>query len=272
MPKYQTIGEFLRSPFGRTDVTPKITEYQSKYNEYIRANKIQIVAFTEIEGSYYMHIEVPSESASNRYAYDVVLRFFTNDPEIKREASFARYYVQFFSNAPSFIYKYAVLYKRHGALIEFLYEKMNPAYADTLPEKTNASLEISFDKSIYYAARYMVDHQFRYMNKLGILLRKKKTPQAFFAGIRDFETVKLERMLISEEKRLQKEDRKFKEGKIKATKGRGRQFAIQSAIDEHNLGNNVITAGKTTRKIPGRESFTGRKGKIKAKKTTYRKI
>ena len=91
-----------------------------------------------------------------------------------KENTLKNYYVQFFSNSPSFIYKYAVLYKRNGALIENLYDKLNPEYADTLPETTNKTLEVSFDKSIYFTVRFLLDYRFSYLNKIGMIMRLKK--------------------------------------------------------------------------------------------------
>ena len=273
MQQYQTLDEFLRAPFGRQDLGPKIQEYQSKYSIYLRDNKIRLVAYTEVEGAYYLHVTVPSESAKEEsYRYDVVLRFFATADDVKREGSLRNYYVQFFSNSPSFIYKYAVLYKRHGALIEFLYSKLNPEYADTLPEKTNQSLEISFDKSIYFAAKYLSQHKFRYLNKMGILLQKKKSAKVFFAGIRDFETVKLERLLISEEKRLQKEEKKYHDRKSPAPPDSNRKNAIKDTLrDQKNPGIRVVTKQTAKRSTSG-VNRTKTVAKKTARKTTYRKI
>ena len=122
----QTLQSFLRTPFGRQDMGDKLQDYEQRYRKYYQSNRIRVVAMTEVEGSYYLHLEVPSESAKEQhYKYDVVIRFFTPDPHTAREGSIRNYYVQFFSNSPSFIYRYAVLYKQHGALIEFLYDKMS---------------------------------------------------------------------------------------------------------------------------------------------------
>ena len=101
MQQYQTLDEFLREPFGRQDLLDKITDYESRYQIYLRDNKIRLVAYTEVEGSYYLHVTVPSESAKEEsYRYDVVLRFFTTSDRIRKESSLRNYYVQFFSNKP----------------------------------------------------------------------------------------------------------------------------------------------------------------------------
>ena len=273
-PKYQTLYEFLRTPFGRQDLVQKMEAYDKSYRTYLGTNKIRVVAFTEIEGSYYMHVVVPSESAKTQeYKYDVVIRFFAPTKEIAMQGSLRNYYVQFFSNSPSFIYKYAVLYRNNGALIEFLYDKMNPEYANVLPEKTNASMEISFDKSIYYATKFLSEHKFRYLNKMGVLLQKKRTPKIFFANIRDFETVKLERMLISEELRLQKEQEKYKQGKTKTPTTSSRKFALEDELADHKKPGITIASKKTAKRSTSRGIISARKATKKtARKTTYRNI
>ena len=269
----QTLQSFLRTPFGRQDMGDKLQDYEQRYRKYYQSNRIRVVVMTEVEGSYYLHLEVPSESAKEQhYKYDVVIRFFTPDPHTAREGSLRNYYVQFFSNSPSFIYRYAVLYKQHGALIEFLYDKMSKEHMDQLPTKANSSMELSFDKSIYFACKYLSERKFRYLNKFGMLLQKKKSPAAFFAGIKDFETVRLERMLITEEKRLQKETEKAKKKKS-APPSSSKKFAIQDTLRDHqNPGityAHKVTAKKSTRK--GTVTST-RVQKKTARKTTYRGI
>ena len=276
VPQVQTLQDFLRIPFGRQDVGDKLQEYERRYRQYYQENRIRVVAMTEIDGAYYLHLEVPSESAKEqRYKYDVVLRFFTTNPDIAKEGSLRNYYVQFFSNSPSFIYRYAVLYKQHGALIESLYDKMSQAYADTLPEKTNQSMEVSFDKSIFFAAKYLLEHKFRYLNKFGMLLQRKKTPEQFFAGIKDFETVRLERSLIAEEKKLKKEmDRyKAKTGKQKAPPSSGRKFALQDTLRDHQKPGIHYTQKTTAKKSTSKGTVhTIRTKKKTARKTTYRGV
>lgn len=273
-PKFQTLDEFLRTPFGRQDLELKNQDYDRKYTKFLSENRIRLIAYTIIEGSYYMHLKVPSESAkAENYYYDVVIRFFALSKEVESQASLRNYYVQFFSNSPSFIYKYAVLYRKHGALIEFLFDKMNPEYADTLPEQANKTLEISYDKSIYFAARYLSDHKFRYLNKFGSLLQRKRSPKVFLSSIRDFETVRLERLLISEEQRLQKEHKKFKEKKTKTPATSSRKFAIQDALsDNAKPGVRVITAKKATKTTATGRASIHKATKKTARRTTYRNI
>ena len=199
--KYQTIYEFLTNPFRGTNNVAKLTEYDSKYRAFVAANKISVSAVTEIEKSVYIHVKVPSESQKNEnYFYDVVIRFFTEDEMMASQSSLSPYYIQFFSNSPSFMYQYAYLYNKEGFLIEALYDKLDADYIDTPPEKTNAKMTISFDKSIYFACRYLQDNKFRYLTKTsGMFMLKKKPSATFFKEISDFKSVKFDQAVITEE-------------------------------------------------------------------------
>ena len=132
MTKYQTLSEFLQSPFGSGADQNKLIKYNAMYNSNI--NKIVLNAYTKIEDSYYFHVKVPSESQkSGNVQYDVVIRFFTDNADALASSHLRNYYIQFFSNSPGFIYNYAVLYKNNGFLIDSLYTKLDPRYFDKLP-------------------------------------------------------------------------------------------------------------------------------------------
>ena len=207
MPKYQTISEFIRSPFGSTSSNPNVTKYHRAYLE--NKHKIIINGHTKIEDSYYLHVKIPSESQKdNKVYYDVVIRFFTDKPSSKISGSLREYYIQFFSNSPGFIYKYAVLYKNNGFLIDTLYTKLDPRYFDKLPTETNSKLELSYDKSIYFACMYLNENTFKVLNKVGIGCGKKFSPNEFFKEIKDFQSIKIENELLTLEKKALKEFQK----------------------------------------------------------------
>lgn len=184
-PTFQTLKGFLESPFNTGKNLEKDLKYAARYKEYLNTNKLTMVGYTKIGENYYLHIKVPSEKTRGHF-YDVVIQFFPSSSKDIISPSLGSYYVKFFSNSPGFIYKYAVLYKQQGYLIEDLYKKMDPNFMDTLPEKSNPNLELSYDSSIYYACMFLREHHFAYLNKLGILVQKKKNETEFFAEISSF--------------------------------------------------------------------------------------
>lgn len=204
MANYQTISDFLRIPFGNTSTQSKLSKYNSMYES--NNSKIILNAYTKIEESYYFHVKVPSESQKDgNIYYDVVIRFFTDKADAKASSHLRDYYIQFFSNSPGFIYNYAVLYKNNGFLINALYTKLDPRYFDKLPTKTNSKLELSYDKSIYFACRFLNEKKFKVLNKVGILFGKKLQPDKFFKEIKDFQSVKIENELVSLERKSLKD-------------------------------------------------------------------
>ena len=204
---YQTLGEFLSSPFGVSDINIKNTaiQYEEKYKKLMQsARKIYCENWTESDGMYMIHMKIPSESQDGVY-YDVVVQFFTDDDQLAKQNNLERYYIQFFSNSPSFIYKYAALYKVHGYLIDTLYEKMDPEYSKILPDKANPNYKVEYDKSIYYACRFLQDNNYNILRKTNITLYKKVNMVKFLRSIKDYEMVKTDSELYNLEKGLKKE-------------------------------------------------------------------
>ena len=184
---YQTIKEFLVSPFGLGQNMEKDMKYKLRYDSMNASSKIKVEGYTSISDDYYIHLKVPSESDSTRI-YDVVIRFF--NPDRKVFDNLGKYYIQFFSNSPGFMFQYAVLYKLHGFLIEDLYNKMDPEFINKLPEKSNPNMKMTYDSSIYFACKFLSESNFHYLSKFGVILQKKKSPDDFFKAISSFKEIK----------------------------------------------------------------------------------
>lgn len=189
---YQTIGEFLNSPFGIPD-QETYAKLEKKYKEAKRP--VSVHAYTILDDAYFLHLKIPSESHQDK-SYDVVLQFFTNDNDVKKSSSLQNYYIQFFSNSPSFIYRYAVLYKQKGYMIDSLQKKMDPKYADTLPEKTNKDLKLIFDKSLFMACYYLQNDGSTWLDKDFLKKKRKTSMREFLSNIGSFQDVKGEKVVF----------------------------------------------------------------------------
>lgn len=254
--KYQTLSGFLIAPFNNRESLQRDVTYDSKYRSFILSNRIKIQSMCILEDSYYIHIKVPSESQKKEnYEYDVVIRFFTDNPEVLKQETLSNYYIQFFSNSPSFMYQFAYLYNKEGYLIEALYNKIDADYIDKPPEKTNKEMKKSYDKSIYFACRFLSEQKFRYLNKRGRLLAKKVEPRKFFSGISDFKSVKLDQELINEERKLTK--------LIEQKAPRGALGKAKAIIDSKRI-ENKITANSKIRSSNKYVKTVSKKSKITA--------
>ena len=253
--KFQTITEFLLSPFNNPNDVNKDSTYSSKYSSYVSTNKIRLNAVCVIEESYYYHIKIPSESNKDgNYEYDVVIRFFTDSEDVMKDTHLRRYYVQFFSNSPSFMYQYAYLYKQEGFLIEALYNKLDPDYIDTPPEKTNSNMVKSYDKSIYFACRFLSELKFRFLDKNGVINNRKISDSKFFNNITDFKSVKMEQSLISEERKIKSLLKKKTDTKDKRTINTNKKASSKST----SLGG--ITSINVIKKKTGKAKIVARRG------------
>ena len=272
--KYQTLSEFLLNPFGTGNNLNKDITYNSKYTAFVTKNRIRLKAVCEIEGSYYFHITIPSESLKEQNLnYDVVIRFFSDDPKIRNQNSLSAYHIQFYSNSPSFIYKYAYVYNKEGYLIKALYNKLDADYLDVPPSKTNSDLKIYYDKSIYFACRYLNETASRNLTKTGPAIRRKINQDKFFKGIADFRTIKFTQELVAQEKKL-----------LKEVESDGKERSITVDIDKVNddkkVGLKTITGKKIMPKmstgkhrvvnITAKKKISG-KSKITSKTSTKKK-
>lgn len=249
MAQFQTLSEFLTAPFGRSDLTERL-RMEEAYNKGKKG--IKVIGYTVIEDNYLIHLQIPSES-NKKQMYDVVILFFTDENKVKRSVTFKDYYIKLFSNSPSFIFQYAAMYNQEGFLIDFLAEKTDKEYIGVLPKKPK---ELSYDKSIYFACRYLNDDKLTLLNKFGIITRHKKNPEKFFRDIKSFSDVKFTNEVKTLDKKLDKELKENKKAKKESKKNK----------TKNKTGNNKIKATDHTGVSTGIKMIK----KIKATKSTKR--
>jgi hypothetical protein len=207
---YQTLDSFLETPFGK-QMNFHPTDMENKYKEVVRNKSIRVENYTIIDDMYLVHLKMESDSQKGNF-YDIVIAFFTPDEDIAKSSSLKNYLIQFYSNSPSFIYKYAALYKLHGYLIDSLYEKMDKEHSNIFPDKTNPNYDMTYDKSLYCACRFIQDNKFSYMRKDGLkVFTKKVNVRDFLHSISDYDEIKMNSELANLEKALAKENKDEKE-------------------------------------------------------------
>lgn len=206
---FQTLQDFLQKPFGQ--IKPDTSKFDAAYESMMSSKSIKCDKYCKINNSYLFLVQIPSESKSGEY-YEVVIQFFTkkdnaNDPTLS--FSLERYYLQFYSNSPSFIYKYSAIYKTTGYLINVLYDRLGTK-SNSMPTKTNPDMNMTYDKSIYIACRYLWDHRLRLLSFNGMRILKQLPVKDFLKEVRDYDTVMDDLELFNLEKGLQKELEKEK--------------------------------------------------------------
>lgn len=268
----QTLNEFIHNPFGQPN-KQKYLQYESRYQSFKKNNKIKLVKSLFIDDNYFLHVRVPSESQKGSTHYDVVVQFYTPNKDVRRELTLQHYYVQFFSNSPGFMYKYASLYKLEGYLIEALYNKFQPGMLDVLPDKANKDYELFYDSSIYYACRYLLDNKITCLGKLNLRIFSTKNSAKFFENIQDTESVGLMTDIAKLERSIKQEigkDTKLsqtEEVKLKTSKNKlfGKEIAKKHENKSHRITKKRATKGASRTTIT---KVVGKKSKIIARKTT----
>jgi hypothetical protein len=249
---YQTLSEFFYNPFG-VDASKEIQKLSPKYEK--SKARIELHGYAILDDSYYFHIWIPSDSQPGK-KYDVVIQFLP-PKGIEIESTLDHYVIQFFSNSPSFIYKYAVLYKEKGYMIDALQSKLDPEYAGKAPVVSNAQLALSIDKSIYFAVRFLYENRLTYLSKPSLRYVTKFDFRFLVSSIDDNKT-SLGRTAYDIEKEAIKEG---KSDRDKITKKVKKALGIKTPEDD-NRG-----IGKKSKKTAVTSTITGgRKSPIQSKK------
>ena len=150
-----TFNQYIQNPMGKRSAVFTQTEvYRKLYSEkldklIVREGGIFNYKLYIDEDDYYIHMKVPSEVIENFY-YDVVVRFYTDDPKVKERRDLDRYYVQFFSNDPAFVYTFAHAFRTNNMFIEILKDKMSREALRKKPKETNPNEVVGYVKSIFF--------------------------------------------------------------------------------------------------------------------------
>lgn len=225
-PIFQNLSDFIADPFGRGSAdVPR--EWIEKADTYILQKKIRMMKILTYDDCYYYNVEVPSESNPSVH-YDVVIQFIPPNKQMMDKKNVPNYYVKFFSNSPSFVYKYAGLYSAYGFLIEPLAEKLGEGIKQ-IPEKTNPNMEMNYDKSIFFAARLILKNKFYLSVRDSLFIMHTTNLNAFVQDVLEFKTVMSNIETANLEKSVAKNIEKDKE--------KAKKDSVKSRpLDIHRIG------------------------------------
>lgn len=154
-----TLEEFFKNPSGKGVTANNISSVRhtmdSRYEILTKKlkKKFPVTIFEENENSYYFLIIVPSDMRD--YDYDVVIHLYNVDDNVS--SSLKKWHMEIFSNCPSFVFTYAYAYNLNGLMIPFLSKKLGKA-CTTMPTERNPDLQVGWDKSVYYAIKYLMSN------------------------------------------------------------------------------------------------------------------
>jgi hypothetical protein len=105
----------------------------------------------------YYHVIIPTENKDRDNSYDVVIKFKATDKSDKFDQSYRQHEIEFFSNCPSFTYGYAYVANINGYLIKEFADKYEPQVLKYPPVSKNPGLTFGYEKSIYFACKYIMN-------------------------------------------------------------------------------------------------------------------
>lgn len=161
-----SLNQFLNNPSGtsssymfRRDVIKK--ELETGYTNLLKlANNKFKLSIIKKGKSYLFWFKMPSESMlSTNFYYDVVLKFTPSSEEISKMSNILGYNITFFSNSASFLYTYTYAMNKYNLLIPELKTKYSKTAISQTPKVKNPVESLGFEKTIYYAALYIKNHE-----------------------------------------------------------------------------------------------------------------
>lgn len=179
-----TLKDFLTNPSGKGDTalnTKAIASIlDSKYSKLLEKKErlikctIYKVLTKEV---YYIHLVIPTETERDN-TYDVVIQLSDLEGAHKHETSIVNYDAKFFSNAPSFAYTYAKVYRDNELLIQSLQNKFDKQQLTGNPDMRNRYGIVGYDKYLYFGVKYIMESKM--LSKLTIGYRSIRYSAAVF--------------------------------------------------------------------------------------------
>lgn len=159
-----TLNSYMRNPKKNNELLNLFTDLFNSNKDYpliedkfyasIKKNKKFQYFLYDIQSDNILiyHFKIPSDSKEHTF-YDVFLEFIY-DKQIPSDITDC--HIRFYSNAPSFLYKFAYVFNQQGHLSEMVKPFINKIYLTTSPVKTNPLLKTDYEKTITYALLYLM--------------------------------------------------------------------------------------------------------------------
>lgn len=231
-----TLKGYMDNPMGKgsTVFNKKVIldDLDSRYSKLLNTHK-SFKTFIWIDKlDFYVLVKIPSETHENVY-YDVMLKFVEANTDVRSDTNLNRYLMYVFSNSPSFVFTYANVYARNGFIVDFLENKYKKEVLTDSPVIRNPNDVISYEKSIYYACKYLSEKNL--LNKVTLGLKAKKfSVKAISDEVKNTDTILLDiqkaKRKASELKKKQKREQEAAK-KTLATNTKRRQTQTKSSVN-----------------------------------------
>jgi hypothetical protein len=214
-----TLHQFLTNPTGsRSSFVGKNKEIKEnlnmRYKNILSKNngKLYNEIYYDNKGhTYWFYFKIPSETFDELY-YDVVLEFVPDKREYENNSLIEDYSINFFSNSPHMMFTYTYVLKENKITVPSLEKakKYSKTALTKKPKVTNPVQIFGFEKSCYYACKYIDDNKLykkELINKNLKIIKTNKDIINFYNSIKSQEA-KFEEYTKLKEKKKKERDKK----------------------------------------------------------------
>lgn len=157
-----TFQQYIDNPLGKKNAVFSQrdlfrTLYTDKFDKVLlrEAGNIKYTLYQDKKHDRYVaHIKVPSETV-NKFYYDAVICFYTNNPAAHASGNLNDYYVKFFSNDPAFVFTYLRVFLKNDLFFEDMKPKSSKLALTKDPKEKNPYEIPGYSKILYFAYLYM---------------------------------------------------------------------------------------------------------------------
>ena len=169
------IQEYLKNPNGKGSSAFMVSDMRKVLDEQYKAlhGTLSVRWHKISERHLIAHVKVPSHSVERLY-YDVLLEFDI-DTIPKNQTVINNGNCRVFSNCPSFVYTYAHVFDENKNLISWCKKKYPKQIFTKDPKTRNPSKIINYERSLYFAIKFILSEGRNYKGKINLVQIKEKT-------------------------------------------------------------------------------------------------
>lgn len=158
-----TYTQYINNPLGeKNSVITNRGMYQKLYRDKLdkillrEGGKVKYNLYKS-KSNYYIHFKIPSE-VIDKFYYDTIVEFYTDDPLKEKGTSLRDYYVRFYSNDPAFVYTFAHAFIKNQLFITDLEPRMTREAVTTVAKEKNPKNLVGYVKSLFFAYLLIGDY------------------------------------------------------------------------------------------------------------------
>ena len=244
-----TYDEYIQNPMGiKNSVISNREMYRSLYVGKLdkilvrEVGKVKYFLYKD-KNNFYVHMKVPSEVV-DRFYYDTVIQFYTDKSELVVSRTLNDYYVNFYSNDPSFVFTFAHAFIKNDIFIKDLEPKMSKLAIKKNADIKNPTNQVGYVKSLYFA--YLLMKQYGLFNKIQYETNASKYDKKQFLNQIEHADTKIQKR--QEEEEEQKKKKRIEKTKFQTvTQVRNQEFSTAQSSRTKKVGivGNVTSTVKT---------------------------